>query len=102
MQRQMLVKVRKAEEAFESRLLHPGCVSETHVVGNQRQDLLRLVIGKSETAADLSSNLHPHLHMPVKTYTVRRSTKSGRFAYVVQQGSPRQGHRAASTKPVEQ
>ncbi len=72
------------------------------MVGDEQQDLLRFVIRKSETAADLSGDSHPHLHMPVETYAVRRNAKRGRFAHVMQQGGPGQGRRTASRQPFQQ
>jgi N6-L-threonylcarbamoyladenine synthase len=101
-QLQMLVKLVEAEESLQGRFLHPRCIGETHVVGNERQNLVRFVIGKAETAANLCSDPHSHFHMAVETDAVRGNTKSGRFAYIVQQGCPGQGDWAAGRKPIQQ
>src|SRR5258708_3776798 len=80
---------------------HLAHVAKTHVVGNERQDLLGFVIGKPQPAADLLGDTKAHLYVPVKTYAIRRYPKGRRLAYVVEQSSPGQSHRYTSGKSVE-
>src|SRR6202789_3286578 len=98
----MLFKVRQTEESLEGRLLHLAHIGETHVVGDEQQDLLGVVVGKAEAAANFFRNADSHFHVPVKTNAVRGSAKGGRLPNVVQQRSPREGGRATSIQPVEQ
>src|SRR5882757_5152922 len=102
MQRQVLIEVLQAKEPLQRRLLHLAHISEPHVVGNERQDLLGFVIGKPQPAADLLGDTNAHLYVPVKTYAIRRHAKGRRLAYVVEQSSPGQSHRYTSGKSVEQ
>src|ERR1700722_3502094 len=98
----MLFKVRQTEESLEGRLLHLAHIGETDVVANEQQDLLGVVVGKSQAAANLLRNADTHFHVPVETYAVRSHAKGGRFPYVVQQRSPRKGGRASGNQPVQQ
>src|ERR1700748_2801090 len=102
MQRQVLIKTLQAKEPFKRRLLHLANVGESHVVADERQNLLRFVIGKSQAAADFLSDSNAYLDVPVKTNTVRRYAKGRRFPNVVEQSTPGQRHRYSRRKAIEQ
>ena len=80
----MLIKMLQAEETLQRRLLHFLHIGKTHVIGDQQQDLLRLVIGKSQTETNLFSNANPNVRVTVEAYAVWRHAKSGWLANVVQ------------------
>src|ERR1700742_3210544 len=97
-----LIENLQAEKPLQRRLLHLAHVGETHVVVDERQYLLRLVIGKSQTLTDLLGYANSRFHVPVKTYAVRCHAKSGRLPNIVEQSTPGESRWDTSGKPVEQ
>jgi N6-L-threonylcarbamoyladenine synthase len=101
-QSQVLIEFLQAEKPLERRLIHLSYIRKAHVVGDQREDLLRLVIGKAQTTANLLRNTYPGFHVSVEAYTVGRYTKSSWFAHIVQQSGPSQRGRAICRQPSKQ
>src|ERR1700678_2161378 len=101
-QSQVLIEFLQAEKPLERRLLHLSYIRKAHVIGDQRENLLRLVIGKAQTTADLLGNTHPGFHVSIEAYTVGRYTKSSWFAHIVQQSGPGQRRRAICRQPSKQ
>ena len=86
----MLFKSGQTEETLEGGLFHLHHIAEAHVIGDERADLMRLVIGEVKAAADFLCHARSHLGMMVKANAIRRNTKCGRLADVVKQGATRQ------------
>ncbi len=53
-QRKMLIKRRQAQKPLQRRLLHPRDMAEAHVIVDQRQNLLGVVVGETQ-ARQISS-----------------------------------------------
>src|SRR5271156_3924326 len=84
MQREVLIKTLQAKEPLQRRLLHLAHVGKTHVIADERQNLLCLMIGESQTAADFLSDTNARLYVAVEAYAVGRHAKRGWFSDVVE------------------
>src|SRR5277367_3265917 len=82
---QMLSEARQPQKLLQRRLLHQLYLAETHVIVDQRQNLIGFVVRKSEPAQDFRSHLHANLNLPVEPYAIRRNPKSRRLAHIVKQ-----------------
>src|SRR5437868_14649300 len=85
MQFQMLLKAGQAEEALERGIFHALDVAKAHVIGDQGEHLVSIVIGEAEAAADFRSHLGADLSVLVKADAVRSNAKRGRLAHIMQQ-----------------
>ena len=72
MQRHMLVKTRHPHETLQRRRPHPLDILKPHMVGDQRHDLLRILIREAESAADLLAHPFAHAGVPVEPDPVTR------------------------------
>src|SRR3954462_3097004 len=83
----MLLKLGQAEEALERGIFHALDVAKAHVVGDERKDLVSIVIGEAEAAADFGGHLGTDFSMAVKADAAWRNAKRWRLANVMQQGA---------------
>ena len=68
----------------------------------ERDDLLGLVVGKTQAATDFFGHSHAHLNVPIEANAVRRDPKGGRFPYIVQERSPGQSRRTGMRQFLKQ
>ena len=88
---EVFLELRKADEALEGGLTHLGDVFELHVVGDEGFDLVGVVVGKTETAAELVGHADPDVHVAVETDTVsgfRGGAERGGLAEVMEKDAP--------------
>src|SRR5436305_73720 len=102
MQFQMLLKARQAEEALERGVFHTHDVAKAHVVGDEREHLISVVIGEAEAAADFGGHFCANLSMAVKADAVRRNAKCRRLADVMQQRAKSQSFGTAGRQTFQQ
>ena len=89
-QGEVLVKARHADKLLQRGFLHARRVGETHVVGDQRENLLAIVFRETQPAENFLPHLHSDIDVPIEADAVRGDAKSRRLANIVQQGSPGQ------------
>ena len=63
---------------------------------------LRFIVGEAESPADLSANRHAHFDVTVETNAIGSHAESRRLAHIVKQRAPRQRHRGAALKLLQQ
>ena len=102
MQFQMLVKAGQAEEALERGIFHAHDVAKAHVVGDEREHLVSIVIGEAEAAADFGGHLGADFSVAVKANAVWRNAKRRRLTYIMQQRAQGQGFGAAGGQVFQQ
>src|ERR1700751_1479661 len=59
----------------------------------ESDDLLGVVVGKTQAATDFFGHSHAHLNVPIEANAVRCDPKGGWFPYIVQERSPAQSRR---------
>src|ERR1700730_12069458 len=91
MQLDMFVKTRHAHKLLERGFFHLRYLRKSHMVTNQSENLLGVIVGKTEAPADLFRHLHSSVNEPVETNAIRRHAKRGRLADVMQKRTPGQG-----------
>jgi hypothetical protein len=69
-------------------LLHAEEVSEAHVIVYEGQNLIGLVVGEAEAAADFGGHFYADVDVAIEADAIGRSAEGWGLAYVVQQGSP--------------
>ena len=102
MQFQVLIKAGQSQELLQRGLIHPLHVGETHVIVDQRQNLVGVIVGKAQASADFRSHLNAHFHVAVKTDSIRGDAERRRLADIVEQGAPGQSRRASCLKFFQQ
>src|SRR5208283_5065462 len=88
---QMLGKRGQPDEAFESGFAHLCDILEFHVVCDESENLLRIVIGKMQAMADSRGHLHTDFRMAIETDAVPGGgcrAKRGWLANVVEEHAP--------------
>ena len=73
-------------------------VGKPHVIVDQRQNLIGLVVGEAQAAADFGGHLYADFHVAIEADAVGRDAEGRRLAYIVQQRSPGQRLRS-ETEP---
>src|SRR5580704_4393035 len=63
---EVLWEARQTDEALQGGFTHLGHVFELHVVGHQGADLVGVVIGKTEAAADRGGHGNAYVHMSIE------------------------------------
>src|SRR5580700_93216 len=59
MQREMFVEARQAEKSLQRRFFHARGVAEAHVIVDERENLLRIVVRETQALADFLGHLTP-------------------------------------------
>src|ERR1700722_13797850 len=98
----MFVEGGEPHEFLQGRFLHARDVTEAHVIVDQREHLVCVVIGKTQTCANLLRNFTSDLHVTIETDALGSDAECGWFACVVQQGSPSQRGWARMRQVFEQ
>src|ERR1700686_1608337 len=102
MQFDVLFKVRHAPKFLERGFFHLRHVRESHVIGNQRQNLPGVIFRKTQALADFTGHLHADIHMIVEANTIRRHAERRRLADIMQESAPRQRRRTRVLQFLEQ
>ena len=101
---EVFVELREADEALKGGLTHLADVFKLHVVGDEGFDLVGVVIGEAEAAAEGIGHADADLDVAVKADAIagfRARPKGGRFADVVKENAPCQGWRDFRGKAFE-
>src|SRR6185437_119611 len=106
-QREVLLEVRQAEEAFERGGAHLADIAEAHVVLDQRDDLGGVFVGEAEARENLLGDSHADFDVAVEADAIAGDCGIGRLercglADVVQQRAPGERWRNAGGKLFEQ
>ena len=88
MQVEMLLEPGHTQEFLQRGFFHQRDLAKTHVLIHEREDLLGVVVGKTEAATDLLRHSHAYLDVPIEANAVRGDTKCGRLPHIVQECSP--------------
>ena len=81
-------KAGRRRNLLQRGLLHALHIFKAHVIVDQRQNLIGLVVGEAQAAADFGGHLHSDFYMAIEADAVGGDAEGGRLAYVVQQRSP--------------
>jgi hypothetical protein len=87
---EVLVEGGQTEEFFQSGLVHALYLSETHVMVDEGENLIGVVVREAETAEDLGGHFYSDIDVAVETDAVGRDAEGGRLADVVEKRSPGQ------------
>ena len=104
MEFEVFVKLRKADEALEGGLAHLGDVFELHVIGDESFNLVGVVVGKTETTAEVIGHADADVDVVVEADTVsgfRGGAEGGRLADVMKQDAPGECGRNLAGKTLE-
>src|SRR5208282_5450471 len=88
MQFQMLVEGALAKKFFQRGLLHAVHIGEPHVIVDQRQDLIGVVVGETQTSADFGGHFYSYFYVAIEADAVGRYAEGWGLAYVVEERSP--------------
>src|SRR5260370_38750847 len=89
----MLLEARKPDKLFQRRCAHLFDRSKPHVIVHQREDLLGVLVGKTQPLTDGFSHAYADFHVIVEANTVarlRRGLERGWLAAVMKQNAPGQ------------
>ena len=101
---EVLVELWKADEALQGRRAHLGNVFELHVVGNQRFDLVDIVVGEAEAATDYIGHPDADFDVAVEADAIAGfggGAESRGLADVVEEHSPSEGGGDPGGKALE-
>ena len=101
---EVFVELRKADEAFEGGSAHLGYVFELHVIGNEGFDLVGVVIGETEAAAEAIGHADADFDVAIEADAVSRfggGAEGWRLANVVEQDAPGKSGRNFGGKPFK-
>src|ERR1700704_376758 len=100
MQGQVLVKAWQSYEPLQRGSAHARYVLKPHVIGNQRENLLTVLIRKAQARTDDFSHANSHIHMAVEANAIasfRNRPERARFSYIMQKNAPGQRGRSGGT-----
>src|SRR5689334_13683813 len=98
----MFLEMRHTHEFLESRLAHLHRVSKSHVILDERKNLICVTAGEAQATADFLRHFYPYVHVAVETDAIRGDTEGRWLADVVQQRAPTQGCGTGMRKLFEQ
>ena len=102
MECEVLIEAIEAEETLQRRVLHLRRVGEAHVVLDQRENLVGVVVGEAQSATGFGTDRYADLNMVVETDAVRRDAKCRWLTDIMQERAPGEGERAARRELLEQ
>src|SRR5580704_2491216 len=85
---EMLGEVRHADKSLEGGFTHALGVGEAHVVIDQGENLLGVVVGETQTTEDFAGHFDANVNMSVEADAIGSDAKSRRLANIVQQRTP--------------
>ena len=101
---EVFVELGKTDEAFEGGSAHLGDVFELHVIGDEGFDLVGVVIGEAEAAAETIGHADADLDVAIEADAVTRlggGAEGGGLADVVEQDAPGKSGRNSGGKAFE-
>src|SRR5436190_7916655 len=98
----MFCKARHADELFERGFLHLLYMRKTHVIFDERENLLGIVVRKAQALANFLGHFHAYVYVAVKADAVGSDAKCRRLPNIMQQCAPCQDDRARLWQSVEQ
>src|ERR1700734_344831 len=90
---QVLVELWQTQESLQRRLAHLQDIAEPHVIFHQCDDLLRVLIRKTEPSENCFGHPYANVDMPIESnavarlFRIRRTKRRG-LANVMQQRAP--------------
>src|SRR5258705_4365419 len=100
----MLLEPGQPDKPLQRRSPHLFDVLEPHVVGDQRHNLLQILVREAQPSGNHLSHPHAHVHVPVEADAVARllSRFEGSWlTYVMQEYAPSQGWRHTSRELLD-
>jgi len=100
----VFVELGEADEALEGSLAHLGDIFELHVVGDEGFDLVGVVVGEAEAAANVIRHADTDIDVAIETNAVagfRGRAEGGRFANIVEKNAPGERGRDANWETVK-
>ena len=95
-------EIAQTEESFQCGILHLHHIAEAHVILDQRCNLLRFLIRKTQAPADVFGDADADFDMSVEADASgsagRRGCEGGGLSHIVQERSPSQCWRCAFGK----
>ena len=88
---EVLLEMIEPHEALQGGEFHLSDVFKTQVIGDEGDDLRRVVVGEAQAAADLFCHFGADLDVAIETDAAvwaRRRSESGRLADVMKQDAP--------------
>src|ERR1035438_6224153 len=79
---QMFIEGGHTQKFLQRRLIHALYNSEAHVVVDQRENPIGLVIREAQTAADLGGHFYSDVDVSIEADAVGRDSEGRRLAYV--------------------
>ena len=101
---EVLGETGQADEAFQGGFLHLGSVFKLHMIGDERLDLLGVLVRELEALGDFGGHLYADFDVGIETDAIAGfgSWAEGRgLANVMEQNAPGEGGRTASRKAFE-
>src|ERR1700693_4463882 len=97
----MLVKLRQPDETLPRRGPHARHTLKPHLIGNQRQNLLAILVRKTQPLTDTFGHPNSHIYMTVKADPIsrlRNRPECARFSYIMQKNTPSKRRRTSRRK----
>src|SRR5262249_15339284 len=84
----MLIESRQPDELLEGRWAHALHITKAHVIADERQNLLGVIIRKTQTLTDRLGHSDSDFDVTIEPDSIRGPTEGWRLAHIMEERSP--------------